>query len=219
MRWAYVPGYGSPGRDIPFLDKDANWVAYLDRHLFPGRLYEGTRDPEGLLSTLPAIATTLLGMLTGMWLRTQKTLKSKVWGMVAAGILGLMLGMIWGHWFPINKKLWTSSYVLLAAGWALIGLACSYWAVEIKQWKRGWTFPWLVFGSNAISAYVFAELLSSTLANLHLGGATLEHIIYANLFAPIPNLALGSLLYSLTFVAVCFIPALVLYWKKVFIKI
>src|ERR1700745_1517034 len=73
MRWIPVPGYGLPTRDIPLLDKDANWVAYLDRHIFPGRLYEGTRDPEGLLSNLPALGTALLGMLTALWLRTKNS--------------------------------------------------------------------------------------------------------------------------------------------------
>src|SRR5580700_701703 len=77
MRWVPVPGFGLPGRDIPLLDKNANLVAYLDRHIFPGRLYEGTRDPEGLLSTLPALGTTLAGILAGLWLRSSRTLQTK----------------------------------------------------------------------------------------------------------------------------------------------
>lgn len=221
MRWIPVPGYGLPTRDIPFLDKDANWVAYLDRHIFPGRLYEGTRDPEGLLSDLPALGTALLGMLTAMWLRTEKTIRTKCVGLFVAAIAGLLLGKIWGHWFPINKKLWTSSYVLFAAGWSLLGLAVCYWAIEIRQWKRGWTFPWIVFGSNAIAAYVFSELLAPTLWAFKFGAEhrSIGQIVYANVFALIPDLAFGALLYSLAFVAVCFLPVLVLYRKKIFIKI
>lgn len=107
MRWVPVPGFGLPCRDIPLLDPNRNLTAYLDRHIFPGRLYEGVRDPEGLLSTLPAVGTTLLGMLTGMWLRSQHSPSRKVLGMLAAGVLGILLGLVWGHWFPINKKLWT----------------------------------------------------------------------------------------------------------------
>jgi len=219
MRWIPVPGYGLPTRDIPLLDKDANWVAYIDRHIFPGRLYEGTRDPEGLLSNLPALGTALLGMLAALWLRTKRSNYAKFLGLLGGAIAGLLLGKIWGHWFPINKKLWTSSYVLFAAGWSLLGLSICYWLIEIKQWKRGWTFPWLVFGSNAIAAYVFSELLSPLVGDVLFGHRSLGSIIYAHVFAHVPDRALGSLLYSLCYVAVCFIPVLILYRKKIFIKI
>jgi len=221
MRWIPVPGYGLPTRDIPLLDKDANWVAYIDRHIFPGRLYEGTRDPEGLLSNLPALGTALLGMLTGIWLRTEKTIRNKFFGIFAAALACLLLGKIWGHWFPINKKLWTSSYVLWAGGWSLLGLSICYWLIEIKEWKRGWTFPWVVFGSNAIAVYVFSELLPSLLGDVHMGSLhhSLGQVIYSHVFAHIPDPSLGSLLYSLSYVAVCFIPVLILYKKKIFIKI
>lgn len=221
MRWIPVPGYGLPTRDIPLLDKDANWVAYLDRHIFPGRLYEGTRDPEGLLSDLPALGTALLGMLTAIWLRAKKSTQTKFIGILVAAIAGLILGKIWGHWFPINKKLWTSSYVLFAAGWSLLGLSVCYWLIEIKKWTRGWTFPWVVFGSNAIAAYVFSELFPALLYDVHVGSNhhTLGQVIYAHAFGLVPDKAFGSLLYSLCYVAVCFIPALILYRKKIFIKI
>ena len=219
MRWIPVPGYGLPTRDIPLLDKDANWVAYIDRHIFPGRLYEGTRDPEGLLSNLPALGTALLGMLAALWLRTKRSNYAKFLGLLGGAIAGLLLGKIWGHSFPINKKLWTSSYVLFAAGWSLLGLSICYWLIEIKQWKRGWTFPWLVFGSNAIAAYVFSELLSPLVGDVLFGHRSLGSIIYAHVFAHVPDRALGSLLYSLCYVAVCFIPVLILYRKKIFIKV
>jgi len=221
MRWIPIPGYGLPTRDISLLDKDANWVAYLDRHIFPGRLYEGTRDPEGLLSDLPALGTALLGMLTAIWLRAKKSTQTKFIGILAAAIAGLLLGKIWGHWFPINKKLWTSSYVLFAAGWSLLGLSICYWLIEIKKWTRGWTFPWIVFGSNAIAAYVFSELLPALLSDVHVGSNhhTLGQVIYTHAFGLVPDKAFGSLLYSFCYVAVCFIPVLILYRKKIFIKI
>lgn len=223
MRWVPVPGYGLPVRDIPFLDPNANLVAYLDRHIFPGRLYEGVRDPEGLLSNLPAIGTTLLGMLTGMWLRSARSKNRKAIGMFVFGLIGLALGELWNPWFPINKKLWTSSYVLFAAGCALVLLALCYWAVEIKGWKRGWTYFWLVFGTNAITAYVFAELLSAGIGAIpvHASGMRfdLEGYIYFKVFQPMHHLAFESLAYSICFVLVCFLPVLVLYRKKIFIKI
>lgn len=223
MRWIPVPGFGLPGRDIPFLDPDRNLVAYLDRHIFPGRLYEGTRDPEGLLSTLPALATTLLGMLTGMWLRSTQTPTRKACGMFVAGVVGISLGIFWGHWFPINKKLWTSSYVLFAAGCALLLLSMSYWAVDIKKWRRGWTYPWLVFGMNAIGVYVFSQLLSATLSaiTVHTGATTASFsgYLFLEYFAKIPSRPLSSLAYALSFVAVSFIPAAWLYRKKIFLKV
>ena len=220
MRWIPVPGYGLPVRDIPLLDKDANLVAYLDRHILPGRLYEGTRDPEGLLSDLPAMATTLMGMLTGMWLRSRRTLEQKCLGMLGAGVLCILLGELWNPWFPINKKLWTSSYVLFAAGVSLVCWALCYWAVEIKEWKRGWTPFWLVFGMNAITAYVISELLAPALSAIRpTGKLSLHQILYAHLFAPIHPLAIGALLYSISFVLVCWLPVFALYRKKIFIKV
>src|ERR1700683_1480528 len=129
MRFVPVPGFGGPGPDIAFLHPDANLGAYLDRkfliHLWgsSSRLYEITRDPEGLLSTLPAIATALLGVFTGEWLRSDRSPKNKALGMLVFGVIGLILGKTWGIWFPINKKLWTSSFVLFTAVLSLVCLA------------------------------------------------------------------------------------------------
>ena len=220
MRLVPVPGYGVPGRDIPFLDKDANIVAWLDRHLLPGRLYEGVRDPEGLLSNIPALGTTLLGMLTAMWLRTKASMERKCAGMLGAGVVFILLGELWNPWFPINKKLWTSSYVLFAAGVALLCLALCYWAVEIRGWKKGWTYYWLVFGTNAISAYVLSELLSSTLDSIRLGPRlTLGGLLYMHIFQKAQPPGLGALLYALAFVMVCWLVILPLYRKRIFIKV
>ena len=219
MRWVPVPGYGLPGRDIPLLDKDANLVAYLDRHIFPGRLYEGTRDPEGLLSTLPAIGTVLAGMLTGSWLRSARSLQQKAVGILTAGVMGLLLGGAWNYWFPINKKLWTSSYVLFAAGWTLVLLAFCFWAIEIKKYQRGLWF-WLVFGTNAITAYVFSELLQSTLYAVRVQGqSSLQRSLYLKFLPVFPSSPVASLVYSLCFVLVCWVPVYFLYRKKIFIKI
>src|ERR1700761_6565978 len=163
MRWVPIPGVGVPTHDVALLDPDLNWVAYVDRMIFPGRLYEKVRDPEGLLSNIPAMGTILLGILTGIWLRRPKSLTTKATGLLIASITGLVLGEVWNVWFPINKKLWTSSYVLFAAGCTLLLLAICFYAVEIRRWTRGWTFPWLVFCSNAITAYIISELLAAAL--------------------------------------------------------
>ncbi len=223
IRWVPVPGFGMPGRDIPFLDRYMNLDAFIDRKLFPARLDEGVFDPEGLLSTIPALATCLFGVLTGLWLRTEKGMMTKATGMLAASIAGLTLGSIWGIWFPINKRMWTSSYVLFAAGWTLLALAICHFVIEIKKNGGAWTYPWKVFGSNAIFSYALSELLASTLEHIHFienGHAVpLNELIYLIVFSPIVSPSFGSLLYSMCFVLVCFVPALVLYRKRIFIKV
>jgi predicted acyltransferase len=224
MRWVPIPGIGVPTHDVALLDPNSNWVAYLDRKIFPAaRLYEKVRDPEGLISNIPALGTILLGIVAGIWLRLPKSLFTKAAGLLGASITGLVLGKVWNIWFPINKKLWTSSYVLFAAGCTLLLLAICFYAVEIRQWARGWTFPWLVFGSNAITAYVFSELLAGALSTIQVhDGAkitSLQQWIYYHCFFPLINPSFGSLLYALTFVAVCFLPVVFLYRKKIFIKI
>jgi predicted acyltransferase len=223
MRWVPIPGIGVPTHDVPLLDPNQNWVAYLDRKLLTGRLYEKVRDPEGLLSDIPAMGTILLGVLTGIWLRRPKSLQVKLAGIASGAVAGLLLGNLWNVWFPINKKLWTSSYVLFAAGCTLLLLSICFYIVEIKQWTRGWTFPWLVFGSNAITAYVFSEFLAAALYTITLhqgnGTVTLQQYIYQHWFFGIINPSFGSLLYALTFVLVCFLPVLWLYRRKIFIKV
>jgi predicted acyltransferase len=223
MRWVPIPGHGVPTHNFPLLDPNINWVAYVDRKIFPGRLYQGTWDPEGLLSDIPALGTTLIGVLTGLWLRSKQSLQRKVTGLLLAAICGLMLGKLWNLWFPINKNLWTSSYVLFAAGWTLLLLTVCYWLIEIKHLKRGWTAPWAIFGSNAIVAYVLSELLASTLVSIHVQSSeqtsTLQRLIYEKCFSWIVNPSLGALLYSLVYLLICFVPVAILYRKRIFIKI
>jgi predicted acyltransferase len=223
MRWVPVPGFGMPGRDIPFLDRYMNLDAVVDRALFPRRLDEGVFDPEGLISNIPALGTCLLGVLTGLWLRAERSMMTKAAGLLAAAMAGLAVGSFWGHWFPINKRMWTSSYVLYAGGWTLLALAVCYFVIEIKKHNGAWTYPWKVFGSNAIFAYAFSELLSSTLHSISVGQGDntmgLKRMIYTRIFSPIGSPAFGSLLYSLSFVLVCFVPAVLLYRKRIFIKV
>lgn len=227
MRFVPVPGYGIPVHDIPLLDRDANLTAWLDRQIFAApHLYEHTRDPEGLLSTLPAMATTLLGLLTGIWLRTQRTLVAKGVGVAAAGLSGVLLGALWNLSFPINKKLWTSSYVLFAGGLSLLLLALCLLVVDLPERSSTGSArsrlltPFLVLGTNAISAYVFAELLQSALSSIHpLETRNVQQLLYRSIQHVVPYAAMASLLYSLGFVAVCWLATSVLYRRGIFIKI
>ena len=220
IRFVPVPGLGIPGKSIPFMDKNANLAAYLDRHIFPGRLLAGMRDPEGLLSDLPALGTTMLGVLTGMWIRSSRSVRAKFAGLAAAGALGMVLGLIWNVWFPINKRLWTSSFVLFTAGVALLLFAFLYYLLDVKRWTGKWEAPWMVYGTNAIFAYVLSELLYSTLRAIHTGqGESLFTWIYSHSFAHVTPVAFGALLYSIAFTFVCWLIVLPLYRRKIFIKV
>ncbi|HEY0162393.1 MAG TPA: heparan-alpha-glucosaminide N-acetyltransferase domain-containing protein [Edaphobacter sp.] len=245
MRFVPVPGLGVPTHEIPLLDPDNNLVAWLDRGIMSflqstihtGRLYEGTRDPEGLLSTIPSVATTLLGSVTALWLRRAGgkspsiTRAQCATGMLAAGVVGIVAGYIWNIWFPINKKLWTSSYVLFAAGCALIGLAVCYWLIDMKKFNetevgKKLTWPWLVFGSNAIVAYVMSSLLGKILSLIPTTGVTPDgrpmsaiRWIYWHVFASGGSTNNTSVAFALAYVLACFIPNWILWRKKIFVKL
>ena len=235
-----VPGAGVPGRDVPFLDRDQNIVAWFDRQVMPGHLYEespdhNNRDPEGLLSDIPALGTTLLGLLTALWLRSGRELKTKALGLAAGAAVCLNLGYFWAFWFPLNKKMWTSSYVLAAAGWSLVVFTIAFWAVELRGWgkgkghstgevlTRGLVWPWLVFGSNAIAAYMVSELLPGIviLFSFTSNGRRMNALawIRIHLFGQIPNPGWACFAYSVSYTAICFIPVWVLYRKKIFLKV
>src|SRR5271169_5302851 len=168
MRFVPVPGIGMPSGDMPLLDPNANLAWYLDKHFLPGAMYEKTRDLEGILSTFPAIATALIGVLTGEWMGKSIGGAKKVYALLVFGVAGIIAGQTWHLWFPINKKLWTSSFVLFTAGCALVCQAICYWVCDVKRHRGRWTRPFVVFGANAIAAYTLADLLSSLLFNLHI---------------------------------------------------
>ncbi len=224
LRFVPVPGLGVPGRDIPFMDPNQNLAAWLDRKLFMGHLFDGTRDPEGILSTIPAVATTLLGVLTGHWLRSGRTAAMKAIVMLLAGICGLVAGEVWNIWFPINKNLWTSSFVLFSGGFALVFLAVLYWMLEIKRWRGAWTIPILVFGMNAIAGFVADSLVYGpgyTFTVKHADGTTLSwhdaaQTKLVSLGASPPN---ASLIYSLGAVLFCWILLWLLWRKRIFLKV
>jgi predicted acyltransferase len=232
VRWVPVPGAGMPGHDIPFMDMRQNLVSWLDRLLMPHHLYldypgHNVRDPEGLLSDLPAIGTALLGMLAGLWLRGQRAVKTTALGL-AAGALGcLALGYLWSLEFPLNKNMWTSTFVLVAAGYSLTVLTLSFVMVDILGWgkgqSKGLAYPWLVLGSNAITAYMFSELVPGLLDRIHFtadGKLTNPMLwLYDHVLIHLPTSGWAAFAFSFTTLAYCFIPVWILYRKKIFIKV
>lgn len=223
LRFVPVPGFGIPGHDIPFMDPERNIVAWLDRRLLMGRLYNTVRDPEGLISTIPAIGTMLMGVLTGQWLRSRASPHMKMLRMVSVGIVGLAAGLVWNRWFPINKNLWTSSFVLLTGGFALVFLGLLYWVIEIKNW-RGWTMPLLVFGMNAIVGFVADSVVYGpgyTFTMKVSNGTAISW--HEGAQAWLVSLGLGaanaSLVYSVGAVLFCWVLLWLLWRKRIFIKI
>jgi predicted acyltransferase len=229
LRWVPIPGAGTPGRDVPFMDMTQNLVSWIDRALFPHHLYlyppdHNVRDPEGLLSDLPAIGTALMGMLAGLWLRSTKSNGIKTAGLAVASISSLIVGYLWSMEFPLNKNMWTSSFVLVAGGYSLALLTFAFFTIEQMNWRKGWTWPWLVFGSNAIAAYMFSELTPGILYAVSVPDgpgrrADLNTAIFHHVFANIPNPHWAAFAYSVSFTALCFVPVWILYRKKIFLKV
>jgi predicted acyltransferase len=245
MRFIPIPGLGLPIRDFPILDPDRNLAAWIDRAIsgftlstiHMGRLYQKTRDPEGFLSTIPAVATTLFGILAALYLK-HKSRMSRVSNLrhglelPLAGLISLALGLLWNQWFPINKNLWTSSYVLFAGGWSLLLLAFFYWLFDTLQLQkrsrvaRAILWPLVVYGSNAIAAFVISELIVLTLIAWKLSPAspsvrpqTAWAWLYAHLFAMHGSTENTSLAFAIAYVVVCFLPNWLLWRRKIFLRI
>jgi predicted acyltransferase len=180
-------------------------------------------DPEGILSTLPAIATTLCGVLTGHLLRSRRTAVEKTAAMFVAGSACVVVGWVWNFWFPVNKALWTSSYVLLTAGMALELLACCYWLIDIKGYKK-WALPFVVFGTNALAVFFLTGLCAKLMGLITLPAAdgkriALQPYIFKNLFAPLASPVNASLAFALCFVLLWLGLMAILYRRGIFIKV
>jgi predicted acyltransferase len=224
MRFVPVPGFGIPTVNIPLLDPDRNLVAWLDRKLMWGHLYERVRDPEGLLSTFPAIANTLFGVAAGEWIRRFRADSAKLLRrLVTAGLVCFVAGELWSIVFPINKKLWTSSYVLLTVGLALLTLAACYWLLDVKKLRGRWTIIPLVFGTNCIFAYAFSEFaaIASVAFKFRFNGnlVNTENLFRSFAFDQISQPQLSELGYALFYAAFCWTATWLLYRRKIFLKI
>ncbi len=207
-----VPGTGQLGAAL--LDQPSLVLsAWLDRTLLgEAHLYSGTRswDPEGLLSTVPAVGTVLLGALAGAWIGArERTLSERLAGLFAVGSLLMVLGACWGWVFPINKGLWTSSYVLLTGGMAAVTLATCLWVIDSMQ-IRGWTRFFEVYGLNPLVAFLGSGLMARMLGGMiawqtEQGRVTLQQVIFREGFASWLAPRNASLLYALAFVGVWYL--------------
>jgi predicted acyltransferase len=171
--WALLTYVPSPESIAGDLSKETNLAGYLDRHYLPGKIhkgYYGFGDNEGLLSTIPAVATTLLGVLAGSWLLTDRNRWLKALGLALAGAACLGLGILWSRDFPIIKILWTSSYVLVVGGWSLLLLSLFYTIIDVIKF-RAWAFVFVVIGVNAITIYIAKDIIPfDEISRYFLGG-------------------------------------------------
>jgi len=206
--WAMVALIPVPGVGANVILPDKCLPNYLDRLYLPGKQVWGTWDNEGLLSTLPAVVTCLLGVLAGRWLTSDVDKTRKAGGLALAGVISAAVGWMWHPVFPVNKLIWSSSYVLVAGGYSMLFLAVFFWVVDVRGYRR-WAFPFIVVGSNAIFAYAFPWVFTySEIAN-RLGGG-----VIAEWFGPWSKLYLFTLSYLISWS--------VLYWlwkRKIFFKL
>jgi len=209
-----VPGTGA-GNLIP----GNNLAAWIDSKIIPFYMWQGSWDPEGILSTLPAIATGITGMIAGHIVISKKKIENRVILLFVFGFTLTLLGEMWGWIFPINKNIWTSSYVLYTSGLASISWAVLIWLIDIKKYSR-WAFPGVVFGMNAITAYVLSSILLIPFIRIPIkNGNSFQTLFMDGLIGAgmLPEIA--SLLWAVLFIVLCYIPVLILYRKKIFLKI
>lgn len=207
--WLLLKFTSAPGFPRGDLTMQGNFASYVDRLFLPGRLYEKIHDPEGLMSTIPAIGTGLLGILTGTFLRDKKySQRFKVISMAMAGVAALILAQLWNLDFPINKNLWTSSFVLQTGGISLLLLSLFYFIIDVCGYKK-WAFFFKVIGMNSILIYVSGVFIDWHYAN----NAFFEWLgqLIGNPF--------NAVILAVTYILVKWVFLYILYKKRIFLKV
>jgi predicted acyltransferase len=225
MTLVVVPDQGVPGWQL--LDKpEAVLSAWFDRTILTtNHLWASAKtwDPEGLLSSLPAVGSMMIGQFAGRWIGSSRPIAERLNGMFAIGALLLVVGLMW-HWvFPINKSLWTSSYVVFTGGMALVTLATCMWIIDVQQIRR-WTTFFVIYGTNPMIAFLGSGLmarLTVTLLKVETadGPVSVQWVIFQSVFAPILEPHVASLGYALSFVALWFVILWALWRRKIFLKV
>ena len=225
--WILVKTIHVPGFGVGVWTPKGNLAWFIDSHLLNGHTWSSAPalgfDPEGMFSTLPAIATTMFGVFTGEFLRAKRSREETTAWMFVAGSVLMLAGIIMDNWLPINKNMWTSSYSVFMAGLALNALGCIYWIVDVKNVKW-WSKPFEIYGQNAITVFVISGLLGrlSWLVKVDDGTGkivSLKTWYYAKLFLPIGDPMVASFLHSIFFVLLLYGIAYLMYRQKWIVKI
>lgn len=215
MKCIPVPGYGAGNLSI-----EGNFAHYVDWIVLGHHNYAATRtwDPEGIVSTLPAICTTLFGMMAGYMLRLKKTVGGRAVRLFVSGFLLLIAGLICNVWLPINKHLWTDSFALFMAGLDFMLFAVFLWCLDGLKFRRG-IQPLLIFGKNALAVYMVSELLSAILRGVTVGGVSIHDRIFQATFSGLASAPMASLFHAITWLLCMYAFAWFLYWKQWFLKV
>lgn len=221
--WFVMTQVPVPGLGISQLKADDSWVSYFDQLIFSKKhLFAATYDPEGFFSTLPSVATTLSGMLIGHLLLSSVNSTKKISLMMDAGIGFIIVGWLWSDTFPLNKNLWTSSFVLWTSGWAFIIFALCYFIIDVKHYEK-WAFPFKVFGMNALFAFVIHVMLLKLqfafIFNLSDGSKENIKLMITNALFSGYSASLAALMYALVFLILNYFFVLLLYKRKLFIRV
>lgn len=216
--WLALTMIPTPGVGKVMLEPGVNIVAWVDSKYLPGKMWQGTWDPESILSTITAIVSGITGMLAGRLMIGKHSPAEKVNYLMTAGLFSAILGYFWGLTFPVNENLWTSSFVLVSSGLAAMLLGALYFIVDILGYKR-WAGVGVIFGANAITVYVLADILALIFYGLEFGGLPLNELVVNGLVQSGVQPELASWIYALFFVGINFVPAYILYRKKIFIKL
>jgi predicted acyltransferase len=226
--WAALSLIPVPHVGAGVLTPEGNLASFIDRALLGRHLLNpgpGTRnplfDPEGLLSTLPAIATAMAGVFAGDWLKERRLAHHSAW-LFAAGLLATVAGLAWGRVFPINKNLWTSSFALFSGGLAAQALALLHWLIDVRGW-RAWSRPFAAYGRNPLAAYFLSVGCDSLLTRVRLTDGSLKGLIYRNAFVPWLRPCCGaeaaSLGYAIAYVVLWGVILGEMYRRRIFIRI
>ncbi len=214
MTLVSVPGHG-PG----VLTPEANLAAWVDSLLLPGQMYQTTWDPEGILSTLPAIASTLIGVLCGLFLLSSVPRREVAAWLFVSGWALCILGIFWGSIFPINKAIWTSSYVLLTSGAALQFMGACQWLVDVKGYRKFFQ-PAIVFGVNSITVYVLSGMVASLMTTVRVGPElSLKNWVVQNVFMSWLDPMNASLAFALSYVILWYWLMRIFYRRRIFLKV
>ncbi|WP_026897173.1 acyltransferase family protein [Daejeonella oryzae] len=225
--WILMTLIPVPGVGYPNLEKETNLAAWLDRTILTeAHVWKSAKtwDPEGILSTLPAIGSGLFGVLIGSWLRRKDREDSvKVSWMFSVGVITVLLGLLWDLCFPINKSLWTSSYVLYCGGLATIGLAICYWLIDVQGYKK-LTTPFVVYGVNAITVFFLSGLIPRILNLIQVKMSDGREVgakvwMYETFYTPYFTPVNASLAGAVTFILIWLLILWIMYSKKIIIKV